>query len=148
MGLLEKVKFAAWDDAGAVVDLIKKWLPSECKTEKDYEESLYLFLHSELGAVQITKQFGHGRIKADLAVGKKVILELKHKLDSTAKLQRLIGQLEGYRELEKTVIVLLTGKTDPNLLKELQERLEEMNHRNFNPIATLGSYKQFLLVEK
>ncbi len=110
MGLLERVKFAAWDNAGAVVDLIKKWVPGKCNTEKDHENSLYTYLHSELGSVQITKQFGHGRIKADLAVGEKVLLELKHNLDSTAKLQRLIGQPEGYRELDRTVVVLLTAQ--------------------------------------
>jgi hypothetical protein len=148
MGLLERVKFAAWDNAGAVVDLIKKWVPGKCNTEKDYENSLYDYLHAELGSIQITKQFGHGRIKADLAVGDKVLLELKHNLDSTAKLQRLIGQLEGYRELDKTVVVLLTGKTDPNLRKDLQKTVEALNHRDFNPIAVLGSYQQFVLVEK
>lgn len=93
MGLLDKLKFQAWDSVDAIVSLLEKWEPEGCKTEKDFEKSLYTYLHTELGDVQITKQFAHGRIRADLAVGDKVIIELKNNLDSTAKYQRLVGQI-------------------------------------------------------
>ncbi|SRR5216684_227166 len=144
MGAAEEVKFSYWDDAGTVVQLIKKWVPGECKNEKDYEKSLYLFLHAELGSIQVTKQPGYGRLKADLAVGKNVLVELKHNLDSTSELLRLIGQLEGYRESDKRVIVVLTGRTEPNLRKELRHAIEKMNYGNFNPPLC----EEFLLVEK
>ncbi len=144
MGVAEELKFSYWDDAGTVVHLIKNWIPGECKNEKDYEKSLYPFLHAELGSIQITKQPGYGRLRADLAVGKNVLVELKHNLDSTAKLQRLIGQLEGYRESDKTVIVVLTGRTEPNLGKELRHAIEKMNYGHFKPLL----YEQFHLVEK
>jgi len=35
MGLLDKLKFQAWDDVGAVVSLIHKWKPDRCKTERE-----------------------------------------------------------------------------------------------------------------
>ncbi len=44
MGLLDKLKFQL-DDVGAVVDVIGKWGPRRCATEKDYEKSMYTYLH-------------------------------------------------------------------------------------------------------
>ena len=119
MSFLDKLKFKLWDDVGAVVDAITKWRPRKCATEKDYEKSLYAYLHEVFDDTQITKQFAQGRIRADLKVGKDVIVELKHNLDSTAKLQLLIGQLSQYEDWGGRVVVLLTGETEPNLRKEL-----------------------------
>jgi hypothetical protein len=79
-------------------DLIGKWKPRSCKSEKDYENSLYEFLHKELGDTQITKQYARGRIRADIVISEKVIIELKTNLDSTGKYQRLIGQLAAYEK--------------------------------------------------
>jgi len=109
------------------VDLIKRWRPRRCQTEKDYEKSLYQFLHKELDGIQITKQFGKGRIRADLMVGEKVIVEIKNNLDTPAKYQRLIGQLNDYKDWDKSVVIILTGKTDPNLRKQLDRFVAEMN---------------------
>ena len=121
MGLLDKLKFQLWDDVGAVVGVITKWSPTGCANEKAYEKSLYIYLHDSFGDTQITKQFARGRIRADLMVGNKVIIELKHNLNSTAKLQRLIGQLTQYGDWDGRVVILLTGETEPNLRKELKQ---------------------------
>jgi len=87
--------------------------------------SLYDILHRELGGVQVTKQFAHGRIRADLVVADRVIVELKVNLDGTAKYQRLIGQLEEYREWKGDIVIVLFGRTDPNLRKKLDEQVEK-----------------------
>jgi len=93
MGTMDKLKF--WlDDVGAVVQKIERWRPRKCATEKDYEKSLYEFLHKEMPDHQITKQSGRGRVRADLVIADRVAIELKHNLDTTAKYQRLIGQIE------------------------------------------------------
>ena len=99
MSLLDKLKCHTGNDVGAVGSIIKRWKPTKCKTEKDYEKSLYAFLHEQLGGTQITKQYAKGRIRADLVIADRVIVELKNNLDSTAKYQRLIGQLTQYRGL-------------------------------------------------
>ncbi len=127
MGILDKLKFHALDSVGAVAGIIEKWAPTGCKTEKQYENSLYLVLHAELGDVQVTKQYAKGRIHADLVVDDKVIIELKHNLDSTAKFQRLVGQVESYKEWNGRVIILLTGTTEPNLRKQLDRHVETLN---------------------
>ncbi len=142
MGFIDKLKYHAFDSTGAVAGLIEKWTPRRCKTEKDYENSLYEYLHQELGGVQVTKQFAKGRIRADLAIGDQVIIELKHNLDETGKYQRLIGQLEGYKDWEGQVIIVLTGATDRNLRKELDEYVKK--HRSL----LLLQADKFTVVEK
>jgi hypothetical protein len=125
MGLLDKLKFQVWDKTGAIVTLLEAWKPKGCSTEGDFEKSLYVFLHSELGDIQVSKQYARGRIRADLMIGDRVILELKHNLDSTAKYHRLVGQLADYKEWKGQIVVLLTGKTDPNLRKQLDSYLKK-----------------------
>ncbi len=56
MGFLDKLKFKAWNSSGTIVSLIKQWKPRKCKTEKDYEKSLYSFLEKKLEDIEITRQ--------------------------------------------------------------------------------------------
>lgn len=125
MGLLDKLKFKMWDNAGAVVDVIRRWEPGDCKTEKEYERSLYAFLHDVFGDLQVTKQYAQGRVRADLCVAGKVILELKNNLDTTAKYQRLVGQIAEYKNWNGRIVILLTGTTEPNLRKQLDKFVEK-----------------------
>jgi len=104
---------------------IDKWSPRKCENEKDFENSLYSFLHKHFEDVQITKQYAVGRTKADLNVGGKVIIEIKKDLQSTAQYDRLIGQLEEYKKWKGSIVILLTGETDPNLKKKLASRAKE-----------------------
>jgi hypothetical protein len=120
---------------------------------KGHEKSLYSFLHDELGDVQVTKQYAVGRTAADIVVGEKVIIELKHNLNATSKLQRLFGQLEQYRAWTGPVIVLLTGDTEPNLRKELKRKLKEINERGSDSFVNFlmsddDDDSRFQLVEK
>ncbi len=121
---LKRFKFRYWDSLGAVQDLVNEWKARSCKTEKDYEKSLYAFLLDALDGIQITKQFASGRVRADVVVGDKVIVELKVNLDSMGKFHRLIGQLESYTEWRGHVLVVLLGATDPNLRTRLDEAVE------------------------
>lgn len=125
MKFTDKLRFHVWDSIKVVTDLINEWQPQNCKIEKDYEKSLYNFLHNKLEDIQITKQYAKSRIRADLMIGDKVIVELKYNLDTTAKYQRLIGQLSEYKEWDGRVIILLTGETDRNLRKQLDEYLKK-----------------------
>ena len=104
-----------------IEELIGEWNPGALPLERDYEKSLLEFLRSRLRHVKITRQYGTARVKCDLAVGKDVLLELKTNLTTTHKLQRLLGQIQLYtRELDKPVIVLLLGRTEDDLFKDLQ----------------------------
>ena len=131
MSLLSRFGFN-FNPVGTVTDIIKRWRPGKCKTEKEYEKSLYTFLEKQLPDIEITKQFGIGRTKVDIAVGRKVFIEIKYKLNSTSKLQRLLGQLSLYKkEKEEDLIILLCGNVDKNILRQLKDEVEEYNRTMF-----------------
>jgi hypothetical protein len=142
MAWLDKVKFKFWDDVEAVTSLLERWKPRKCKKEKDFENSLYKFLNENLGDVQITKQYAQGRVKADLVVGKSVIVELKTDLNTTVKYQRLIGQLTQYSEWEGRIVVLLTGDTDVNLRKDLDRFIAEQNKMGYGFGRTITVFQK------
>ena len=121
MTTLDKIRFNLWDSVGTVVTLINRWSPGKCNTEKDYEQSFLRFLNKEIPEIKITPQFALGRSKADLLIGNKIIVEIKKDLMTTSKYNRLIGQLIRYKEWDRQVIVLLVGKTAPDLKLDLEK---------------------------
>ncbi len=120
----------ARNPATVVGELIESWTPMEdFKLESEYEKSLHTFLKKQLPWVKITKQYGSGRVKCDIAVGRDVMIELKTDFKSTQKLQRLIGQLELYKkEWDKHVIVVLAGQTEEDLLHDLSDHANAIGH--------------------
>ena len=99
MTFLEKLRFDLWDGDRMVASVIEKWRPEKCTTEWEFERSLYDFLHESFAELQVTKQFANGRIRADIAVEDKTIIELKNNFDSTPNYHRLVGRLESYRDM-------------------------------------------------
>lgn len=132
MGFVDKLKFHL-GSVGVVLSMLEKWNPRGCKSEKDFENSLYKFLHQGMKDFQITKQYAKGRIRADLVIAEKVIVELKYNLDSTSKFQRLLGQIAVYKNWDGPIVILLTGETEPNLKKQLEDyiRKEELTLDNW-----------------
>ena len=120
MATLDKIRFNMWDSLGTVVTLINRWSPRKCNTEKDYEQSFLRFLNKEIPDIKITPQYALGRAKADLLIGNKIIVEIKKDLITTSKYNRLIGQLTRYKEWDRQIIVLLVGKTAPDLKLDLE----------------------------
>ena len=117
-----------------VVSLINKWNPKKLGTEKEYENSLYKYLHARLDE-QVTQQPSLGRIRADIVVedqkkGDKVLIELKHNLHTTSQLQRLKGQLQDYTEKwNGTLILLLCGNTEPNIRKDFEPSIKKLGKK-------------------
>ncbi len=120
----KSLKFKYWDHTGTVLDLIKKWKPRNCKTHKQYQNSLYQYLDQRLKKVNVTKEYGDGRIRGDIALDRKLMVEIKVNFDTTAKFQRAIGQIEGYIENNWAVIVVICGRRDKNLVKQLRDKYE------------------------
>ena len=102
-----------------------------CKTEKDYEKSLVTHLRTELPGISVTPQYARGRIKADLLVGEKVIVEIKKDMKSTGNCQRLVGQLSEYAGWEGRVVILLVGETDPDLKMSVDKAICKLNNDNW-----------------
>ncbi len=123
-GLKRAVAFR-WVPAGTVAELIQAWQPDGCQSHKDYQKSLCAFLAEALADVKVTMESGSSRVRADIEVGKAVIVELKVGFDSTAKLQQLLGQIELYkREFPgQAIITVFIGKTDRNIFQNFREAL-------------------------
>lgn len=114
----------AFNPRRVVVRLIREWKPEPARLESHYEKSLHRFLKDHLPFVKITRQYGSGRVKCDLATGKEVMVELKAGFRSTQKLQRLIGQVDLFRrEWKKPVVVVLLGESEEDLLHDLHRSL-------------------------
>lgn len=125
MGFLDKAKWV-WDRDGTMKSLIEKWRPRKFDNEKEFEQSLQAFLRRELpDDIDGTPQYAQGRFRADIRVGKDVVIEIKYNLDTTSKLQRLMGQVETYEEWKGTIFLVLTGKTDQDLKSQLTSYLKK-----------------------
>jgi len=109
-----------WDAPGLVKKILVDWQPIEFASERAAEDSLYEYLHAQFEKTQVTRQYARGRATVDLVIGERVMIELKHNLSTTSELQRLKGQLMEYKSWDMAIMVVLTGETDMNLLKDLK----------------------------
>jgi len=109
--------------------LINEWSPQQCRLESQYEKSLHSFLQERLPFVKVTRQYGSARIKCDIAISNDVIVELKAGFSSTQKLQRLIGQIDLFKqEWREPVIVVLLGGTQHDLLHDLHNSIRRHSY--------------------
>lgn len=127
MSLVDKLKFHLLFKLDAVETLIRRWKPIGCKTEKDFEKSLAAYLREEMPGLEIIQQYALGRFKADIMVGKRLLIEIKNNLKSVNDCNRLIGQLDEYKRWEGYVIVLLTGNTCPEMRHRIERWIKEVN---------------------
>lgn len=70
---------------------------------------MYKYLCDNTKDIEVVRQYGSSRVRVDLCVGRKVFIEIKKDLNSTSKLQRLLGQLEPYNKekWENMIIILI-----------------------------------------
>ena len=122
----KSLKFKYWDHTNTAFDLIKNWKPRDCKTHKQYQNSLYQYLTQRLKKVKVIKEYGDGRIRGDIALDRKLMVEIKVNFDTTAEFQRTVGQIEGYLENDWSVIVVICGRRDKNLVSQLKEKYEDL----------------------
>jgi hypothetical protein len=108
-----------FDPVASVKKAIEAWKPGKLESEKEYELSLYNFLHEYYDEFEITKQYAIGQTRADIKVRDEVIIEIKKDLNSKGGYDRLMGQLQEYKKWKGSILLLLIGKTEPNLRKRL-----------------------------
>ena len=130
MGIKE-FRFKNWDGFDMLVIEIKDWKPRGCKSEKDYEDSLYKRLHSVLGDINIKKQYPIKEYKIDLMVDDRFLIEMKYNFKTKNESQRLYGQLINYMNWTdvssinplsyEPIIVLICGECEPSMKKDLKQ---------------------------
>lgn len=122
----KSLKFKYWDYTNTALDLIKNWEPRDCKTHKQYQNSLCQYLTQRLKKVKVIKEYGDGRLRGDIALDRKLMVEIKVNFDATAEFQRTVGQIEGYLENDWSVIVVVCGRRDKNLVSQLKKKYEDL----------------------
>jgi len=121
---ITKLKLS-WDPVETIKNAIKEWSPENCQSEKDFENSLYDFLVAHSQNVQVQKQYGIGRSKADIVIENSILIEIKKDLNKKSAFQRLIGQIEEMLGWKGNKIILLIGATDPDFVRQLQKRASQ-----------------------
>lgn len=120
---------------GYVLAQIDKWKPRKCNNEQDFKLSLFRNLEKGLQGREVIKEYATGRVRGDIVIDKKILIEVKKSLDSTGKLQRLLGQIEIYEnDWKGNLILVLCGKHDTNLLAQVRKAVEKRD-RGLLPIS-------------
>lgn len=113
---------------GKVRKVVDMWNPEGCKTEKEYEISLFRLLEEQLPGIEVIRQYGLGRIKADIAVGGKVFIEIKSNIGTRDRLQRLLGQLTLYAKAKvEYFILIIIGHIENNMKAIIENEIEKYN---------------------
>jgi len=141
MKCLQKLTFL-WSPLSVVSTLIEEWTPIGCSSEKEYEKSLFSFLHQHLDDALIVSQYAIGKTHVDLMVNDRVMVEIKYKLNSMSEYQRLIGQLMDYKNWRKDLVIVLVGDTNPSLKRRLSRTLD----KEFAGYIPLGA--EFKVIQK
>ncbi len=71
----------AFDPLGSVKKLLEQWRPPRYNSEGEYEKDLYAYLNNNVKGIEVVRQFGSSRLRADICVGRKVFIEIKKDLD-------------------------------------------------------------------
>ena len=120
---------------GYVLAQIDKWKRRKCNNEQDFKLSLFRNLEKGLQGREVIKEYATGRVRGDIVIDKKILIEVKKSLDSTGKLQRLLGQIEIYEnDWKGNLILVLGGKHDTNLLAQVRKAVEKRD-RGLLPIS-------------
>jgi hypothetical protein len=128
MGFVEK-------DAEDVIEVLKRWDPGTAFSEAACQRTLAKFLQREFPKQKVLCEHPIGRGRADIFIdfkdwtmfGAKVVIELKHNLQTLNEYHRLVGQLSDYVGIGKAeVIVVLCGTTSQQLAGMVLERMQEM----------------------
>ena len=125
-----------------VEKIVRKWKPQDARTEAQCKKSLTKFLEENLEDSTVIKEYGKGRLRADIYVkyspyllkkflkGDECFIELKYGFKSRTQLQRLIGQIHQYVD-EKLLpcLIVLCGDCERHSVQELERFINSQNEK-------------------
>ncbi len=136
-----------------VTESIFSWvLPQGANNESDYKKSLASHLRKLFPKRWLLEESGTKRRKADITLhssnnpddenSEKYAIELKLKLSSNTELDRLVGQVMGYKEdgYDKTIIVSIDA--DPNFASLLENKCNIEGLNGFMVVIGINSNGQ------
>lgn len=110
-----------------ISNAIRNWSPDILANEKAYESALFHHLQAMFGELSFSRQFAIGNAIADIAVERELLIEIKNKLDSKSKYDRLVGQLVEYEACDKPLIVVICGVSHNQYVEGIRKALERLS---------------------
>ena len=117
----------------SVLGIIEDWNPKQLKSEAQYRDELLGLLREKLNQsdpLGFSKQHSirkeSGRHLADIGIDGEIGIELKHNLNTKAKVDRLYGQIDDYLKGYDSMIIVLCGKTSEEQLDYLREKVRSI----------------------
>ena len=124
------------------IRIINQWIPSKMySTESKYRDELIQFIRDEFSKrrndfsfvpprkISVRKETG--REFSDIAINRgRIGIELKKDLKQKKDVDRLTGQIVGYKKEYEDILVVLVGKTDREALERCKEMLSDLRGRS------------------
>jgi len=120
-----------------VIRFIKSWQPQKkYGGELQYRDDLMEFLRDSLNRsdspfmlspakrVSIRKEDGRGL--CDIAVDRRIGIELKKDLSKKAQINRLVGQIVDYKREYEDIVIVLVGETNKDALDGLKDAIDDL----------------------
>ncbi len=123
------------------IQIIKSWKPKQnYSNENLYRNDLIEFLRNELNEGQSPFSFGQqrrisvtkedGRGLCDIGIDRTVGIELKKDIKSKSQVDRLAGQIMGFKKDYQYLIVVLVGRTNKDALEILKDNISDLSGSN------------------
>jgi hypothetical protein len=118
------------------ISIIKNWTSEkEYSNETSYRDDLLNVLREKLNQVNdpifgrqnrvsVVKEDGRGL--CDIGINRLIGVELKKDLKSKSQVDRLVGQIHGYKKDYQDLIIVLVGKTNKEALEGLKDRISDL----------------------
>ena len=122
------------------ISIIKNWTPEkQYSDEKGYHDDLIDVIREEINQVNntifgrqnrvsVTKE--NGRSLCDIGINREIGIELKKDLNSKSKVDRLVGQIQGFKKDYQDLIIVLVGKTDKESLEGIKDRISDLTRNS------------------
>ena len=111
-----------WDDLDYVERLIRAWRPRNCNTKAEYHKSLFEYLGREMIGKKIEQKYQMRQSKIDLAIDKSIFITIRKDLTTPRQLDHLIEKIEKQSKDLYSLFVVLCGRVDEKLAKQLREK--------------------------
>lgn len=123
------------------IDIINRWNPKESyPTEPKYRDDLMNYMRkcysnnqspfSPQKRISVRKEAGRGY--CDIAVDRRIGVELKKDLSKKSQINRLIGQIVDYKREYDDIIIVLIGNTSLDALDGLNDSIEDLNKGQYS----------------
>lgn len=106
--------------------LVRQWRPTGCESESDFQESLHQYLLGQFSEdVQVQKEYGTEKRRADIVVDQCFGIEMKVDVPESGTLDRVDDQVYAIKEQLDGGLLVLCGSVSEEARRRLREKFRE-----------------------